>query len=224
MKPKNHKTKTFRYTYKVYDKYNGVCIFKTTDLIEAYDVLHEHRYETVVVSQFSYDCYLYYHGHPMHSWESNVPRYQLWDHFSKEVPYGRYRAAYEKRYPRYRYGHGRSGFWHGFGDKRDVIVVRFKKNDPNKVKKGYFHAFVFEKWNRRYHYDYKIGGIYRTIRTTNERRQTSGHVSEYGESIVRGRRRGKNLADAWDDYLNHSTNSASSWKHNSRRRHQWKVK
>lgn len=232
MKPKNYKTKPFRYTYKVYDQYDGVCIFKTTDLIEAYGVLNEHRHETVVVSQYSHNCYLYEHGHylynhrhPLFSWESIVPRYQLWDHFGKEVPYSRYRAAYRRRYPRYRPHKWRGGYWNGFGDQRDTLVIHFKKNDPNKIKKGYFHVFVHNNWdNQRDYYDFKIGGWYRAIRTTNERRQTSGHVDEYGESIVRGRRRGKTLPNSWDDFQNHSADSTSSWKHNSRRRHQWKVK
>jgi len=226
MKPKNYKTKPFRYTYRVYDKYDGVCIFKTTDLIEAYGVLHDHRHETVVISQFSYEFYLYESGHPMRAWEATVPRYQLWDHFGNEVPYSKYRDAYEKRYPRYRRRGSGNNYWNGYGGtKKDTTIVRFKKNDPNKIKKGYYHSFTYDNWSHADYDDFIVGGCYRAIRSTNERRQTSAHVADYGAEIVRGRRRGRNLPNAWDDESrNISWDTAQNWKHNSRRRHQWKIK
>jgi hypothetical protein len=224
MKQKSYKTKPFAYTYKVYDKFNGVCIFESTDLVEAFDILHEHRHDTVVVSVYNRYAYEYEPGHPMHSWEERVPRYELWNHFGKEVPYSKYEEAYRKRYPRYRH-RGWGGYWDGHGNKKDDTVVRYEKNNTDKIKQGYFHAYTYDNSFQPDYVDWRIGGCYRNIASTNERRQTCGHVAEHGDNITRGRRRGTNLPNAWDDEArNTSWDTASSWKHNSRRRHQWKVK
>lgn len=67
-------------------------------------------------------------------------------------------------------------------------------------------------------------GYHRIIGTTNEKRQTAGHMDEYGQSIVRGRRRPRLLPDNWDDRGISLSRSETSWKHHSKRRKQWKPK
>lgn len=58
-------------------------------------------------------------------------------------------------------------------------------------------------------------------KTQKERRQTYGHIDEYGESIVRGARRPYHLPDSYDDRADSLCNSEKSWKHHSKRRKQW---
>ena len=224
MKPKSYKTDPFKYTYKVYDKFAGVCAFVSTSLIDTYEVLDQYRDETVVVSQFNHYFYLYDSGHPMRSWESTVPRYELWDHFGKPVPYSRYYAAFNRLYPRYRHHNYRSGYWGVWGGKRDTTKVQYKKNDPNKIKRGYYHTYCWSDVDVPRSLNFKVDGYFRTISTTNERRQNALHVAEYGPNIIRGARRGRSLPDSWDDYCNSAGRAANNWKHNSKRRHQWKVK
>lgn len=65
---------------------------------------------------------------------------------------------------------------------------------------------------------------FRGVKTANEIRQNNGHVNEYGESIVRGRRRKSNIPTSWDDLPNSRRHTRRSWKHNTKRRHQWMEK
>jgi hypothetical protein len=81
------------------------------------------------------------------------------------------------------------------------------KNNKNKIKKRLWAA-----------------SYYRTIKTTNERRQNELHQKEYGEYIVRGKRKNKALPSSWDDRVASAFDTHKSWKHNSKRKHQWKEK
>lgn len=48
------------------------------------------------------------------------------------------------------------------------------------------------------------------------------HLIEYKEYPIKLRAaRGKRLADPWDDYPSDAYDVAKSWKHNSRRKHQY---
>lgn len=225
MKRKTYKTKPFAYTYKVYDKYDGVCIFQSTDVGEAYDVLHEHRHETVLVSVYTNFFHSYKHGMVQKSWENRVPRYELLDHFGNEVPREKYRDAYEKRFPRYRHN-----WWKKYEEvPRNAVTVCSTKKNPNKIKRGYYYAYSWDDYNwGNYHKDYVVGGYHRTFSTTPERRRNAADVDDYGEeygqNIVRGRRRGHNLPDAYDDYPNSVNDTIKSWKHHSKRKKQWKAK
>lgn len=64
-------------------------------------------------------------------------------------------------------------------------------------------------------------------RTTNEKRWNEAHDDEYGAEYgvwTRKSRTGRNLPSLWEDPGNASWNTRKSWKHNSKRRKQWKVK
>ena len=65
---------------------------------------------------------------------------------------------------------------------------------------------------------------FRAISTTQERRYSClmEDEKEYGIR-VRGRRQGHSLPEAWDDYTSSACYAYKSWKHNSKRKTQWKY-
>lgn len=87
-------------------------------------------------------------------------------------------------------------------------LIHLPKNNVNKM--------VPEVWS----------WFYRGVRTANEHRQNDAHIHEYereyNQRFVRGSRRGYNLPTSWDDKPNSVWKTRKSWKHNSKRRHQWK--
>lgn len=93
----------------------------------------------------------------------------------------------------------------------------YKKGSTNKIK------LAFRKKLTRLSgfYNNDIRGYYRHPKTHSEMKIAAAHVNEYGESIVRGKRRVCNLPDSWDDLQNGSYRSELSWKHHSKRRKQW---
>ena len=80
------------------------------------------------------------------------------------------------------------------------------KNNINKVKR--------ETWN----------WWFRHFRTMNEHKQNAACIADHGEILVRGKRRRRNLPSVWDDLPNSAWHTRKSWKHNSKRKHQWKNK
>jgi hypothetical protein len=126
--------------------------------------------------------------------------------------------AYGKNYPDpqglYRLAHPPRRYWGSFSHQEYMDgyvepLVHLPKNNVNKM--------VPETWS----------WYFRGIRTANEYRQNAAHVAEYEPeygALVRGSRRGYNLPSAWDDKPNSVWHSRKSWKHNSKRRHQWKSK
>lgn len=102
--------------------------------------------------------------------------------------------------------------------------VRYKKGNPDKIKRGYYCYGWWWEDRDYYEFPYIAYGSYRRIRTMNEKRQNAYHVDDYGDSAVRGRRRGHNLPDSWDDPMSGVHYTIKSWKHHSKRRKQWKQK
>ena len=129
-------------------------------------------------------------------------QYSVKDAYGKNYPdpQGLYRLAYPPR-----------RYWGSFShrDYMDDYVeplVHLPKNNVNKM--------VSETWS----------WYFRGVRTANEFRQNAGHVAEYGTEFVRGSRRGRNLPSSWDDRPNSRWHTRKNWKHNSKRKHQWKQK
>lgn len=101
-----------------------------------------------------------------------------------------------------------------------------KKNNLNKIKDGVdtYEGIAYnthektlkENWYR----------FHRRLKTTQEHRVTCGHDSEFRDEFKFGRskRKGKNLPNSWDDFNISAWYSRKSWKTNSKRKHQWKVK
>lgn len=62
----------------------------------------------------------------------------------------------------------------------------------------------------------------RSFSTKQERSMAFMHEIEYAEYGLKVRpHRGNNLVDAWDDLYCHFNSTTKSWKHNSKRRHQY---
>ena len=66
--------------------------------------------------------------------------------------------------------------------------------------------------------------FYRRIRTAQARRMAVAHCEEYGNEMVRGKRRHRNLLTSWDDISSSMWYTQESWKHHSKRAKQWRAK
>lgn len=96
--------------------------------------------------------------------------------------------------------------------------------NPEDVKNAYRKKYP-HKWGWLSH-GWRRGafGGYRCPKTTNEFRWAGAWDDEEfapKAGFARPSRRGRNLPNAWDDYLAHSD---KSWKTQSKRKHQWKSK
>lgn len=115
------------------------------------------------------------------------------------------------------------------------IVQGFGKK--NKVKNLYHveYTYVYDgHWWGIFRDDEEIHesslieyGWYRRVRFYPEKRDQYDYLHEDHEGYEvrihpRGKRRGKNLPDSWDDYHNRSWGMRKSWKRNSKRKRQWK--
>lgn len=129
-------------------------------------------------------------------------RYVIKDEYGKS--FGDARELYQLAYP--------PKPWKPFRWYHEDYVeplVHLPKNNVNKM--------VPEVWS----------WYFRGVRTTNEHRQNDAHINEYEEEygeLVRPSRRGYNLPTSWDDKPNSVWKTRKSWKHNSRRKCQWKQK
>ena len=96
------------------------------------------------------------------------------------------------------------------------------KDNVNKLKMHYsvvpnpdWWSEYDEMWCSSYH---------RRIKTTQEHRMNEAHMSEYGDEMVRGKRRYRQLPNSWDDVPTGIWDGRKCWKHNSKRRKQWVPK
>lgn len=86
--------------------------------------------------------------------------------------------------------------WHAF---KHIAPQKKKKRNPASTR-----SYVY--------------GSYRRISTFPERRDTEAHCAEYGNEIVRGARRSRNIPDAWDDLY---WNQQKCWKEQRKTNKQW---
>lgn len=101
------------------------------------------------------------------------------------------------------------------------------RGNPNKIKEQfipYWEPPVYRcwGWTGGYWVEDTICYHFRSVRTNQERKWNKAHCEEYGEHLVRGRRR--TIPDAWEDLPNASWGHRHSWKKHSRRKYQWKPK
>ena len=102
------------------------------------------------------------------------------------------------------------------------LVIR--KKNLNKIK---FH-YGMKKYSSPItnEIDYDLNGPwYRHVHTRNELRYNELHRKEYRNEfqVVRGRRSRKNLPTTWSELSADLYDRRKSWKHNSKRRNQWKL-
>ena len=116
--------------------------------------------------------------------------------------------------------------------KSDILGPRleWKRSNLNKIKPDWStvlepsmamnwywakHSDDYE-WNNPVMYIFTI-----YVKTTAEQRANEALKSDGYGDLVRGKRR--HLPTAWDDKPNSAWKTRKSWKHHSKRRHQWKV-
>jgi hypothetical protein len=93
--------------------------------------------------------------------------------------------------------------------------------NKNKIKASYSTKQTIDNNGRERYVNY-ICYYFRRVTTLNELKKTVGHFNEYGDSITRGKRSPSNIPDSWDDYTINVWKQQKSWKHNSKRKRQWK--
>lgn len=129
-----------------------------------------------------------------------------------DLPGRRYRHYWRDEDPRY------NAMW------EKLIRV---KGDAKKVKTNYVvrenfgrHAWYHRDGSRDF--DFIIWGQHRYPQTSREIRLNIAHADEYGEEMVRGRRR--NLPTSWDDRQSGRWDKRKSWKDSTKRSKQWVPK
>ncbi|MBS0970755.1 hypothetical protein [Nissabacter archeti] len=92
-----------------------------------------------------------------------------------------------------------------------------------KLKDHYKHPKPCGGIGNPYVYYYRLGSVcFRQFSTLQEKSYYHLHRYEYREFGLHLRAaRGKMLPSSWDDFPSDVDNVAKSWKHNSRRRHQY---
>lgn len=212
MKHKTSSTKPFPYAYRIWDTVDKIYVYETISRRIVYQTFHNFYNEWITHTIRHYSSYTY-------TWyereEQDYRRYQILNHFNEVISYNDLHELYGARRINYWIRHQRRA--------KKSPDIRYKSGNPNKIKRGYYTGYWFEDDNK-YEADFITGGYFRSFYTMNERRQNAAHVDDYGIEVVRGRRRGRNLPDSWDDYKNSSWGSVKSWKHHSKRRHQYKIK
>lgn len=110
--------------------------------------------------------------------------------------------------------------------KRNTIKVGLvkRKGDGNKIKSDWAYRKYWNTYSQEIDFTNDSLGYFRRISTTAEHRANAGCDADYGQGFVRGARRGGNLPNSWDDVHCGAYGLSACWKHNSKRRKQWKPK
>jgi hypothetical protein len=99
-------------------------------------------------------------------------------------------------------------------------LVRYK-NNVNKIKDTYSYYLDYENYYGEYSYHSSDSiGCHRGIHTNSTLKKLTGFVKEDGEPEPRGKQRC--LPTTYDDVQCSVYHQHKSWKHNSKRRKQWK--
>jgi hypothetical protein len=118
---------------------------------------------------------------------------------------------------------------HGWEDrckKRNTIESNLVKckGDGNKIKSDWAYRESWNNYSQEVDYTNDSFGYFRRISTTAERRANLGCDADYGQGFVRGARSYRNIPNSWDDVNCGAYGLSACWKHNSKRRKQWKPK
>ena len=219
---KLHEVEPYRYTYRLYNRENHQFVGEFVTPHEALDYLRNradrnNRFDklsdklTHWVEPFPYKTK---YGVTTYYYDVEG-RWALVNNLGDLVPA---KEAYEGYRP-YRYRNNNTKY-----DYNCSRLVK-TKDDGKKIKTNYARVMVpansWGHWCREAYYDNPIRGCYRQINTYNEVRANAAHADEYGDEMIRGRRRGRNLPNAYDDPMCSAWDAEWSWKHHSKRRKQW---
>lgn len=121
-----------------------------------------------------------------------------------------------KNIPRSRYSRKNREYEEKLDEKISFNLIK-RNNNVNRIKDSYQTAYSHYSG-----YAYPLHSGNRTIKTFQSLKYCENVCVEDGEPEFRGKR--KNLPHSWDDIQNDIYSTRKSWKHNSKRRKQWKVK
>lgn len=107
--------------------------------------------------------------------------------------------------------------------RREQIESRLvsKKGNPNKIKPSYTFEADWSDYSQEMTYVNARIGYFQRITTYQIHRLVANVLKEEGEPEFRGKVR--NTPNSWDDKSNGIYDTYKSWKHNSKRRKQWKA-
>lgn len=109
--------------------------------------------------------------------------------------------------------------WEEYCYKRDSRLV-CSRGSPKNIKQTYRKIYRgFGQWGHDFRNE--VWSYYRSPRTHGEIKQACAHADEYGEQIVRAKRRYHSIPNARDELRSDVYSTQKSWKHNSKRRKQW---
>lgn len=208
-------TSPFPYNFKVWDVLHCRYVFVTQNKSEVYEVFVTDYNNWVVREETIWRSRRYYYDSalPKTRFVNDYRAYQIHDHFGSDITQN---ILDEYHNPR------RYKSWHDTCHDSTEPDIRYKKGNPNKIKRGYG---TYNYWDSHEgEFPYKTYCYHRILRTMPERRRNAADCDDYGHEIVRGKRRGRNLPDPWDDHENSATHEQKCWKRHSKRRHQWKPK
>jgi hypothetical protein len=203
MKPKTYQIKPYRVVYRVWDDWKKTFVFETDDRKVLHDTYRK-DYWNIPYAKSIYD--------------EPQPRFIIYNQYGELCDFNAFLKEFREPYAPHRRGRDRAP------------DVRYKKGNPNKIKRGYYEWARFwygvSGWHQPYDWyevPYKVNGVYRAVRTTNEIRQNAAHEHDIGPQYVRRSRSARSLPSSWDDKSNSAQRSIKSWKTHSKRRKQWKV-
>lgn len=130
-------------------------------------------------------------------------------------------VGYKAKKPSYKgrkYDHSQRYYQRNLTDKATCK----RKGDNRKIKTNWATTEYVDR-DGEVQYNYGTSH-FRNVNTKNEMTQNLAHENEYGQEFIRGRRRGRNLPNSWDDVPSSYWDCRRSWKHHSKRKHQWVPK
>jgi hypothetical protein len=97
-----------------------------------------------------------------------------------------------------------------------------KKHNVNKIKESYNHKKKYFGYSHEFYYNFEAGGHFAHPQTMSIHRAAANVLKDEGEPNVRPRV--ANAPNSYDDKIISRCYTSKSWKHNSKRRKQWKPK
>lgn len=209
--------------YRVYDKVNNCIAIESVSIYELYTfIMQRSPYRGYGCNRISYTLKkeppTLYRSYTKILIKYDPPRYVIIDRYNVPVP----KKVID------------DAFYTNHNTKRIVGREDFRKNliktkrSTTKIKNTY--RTVPDMWwghgidEPSIYYTFAELNHYRKPSTMKEIRKACADIDDYGQNIVRAKRNHKNLPNSYDDIYCDVYDTRKSWKHNSKRRKQWKEK
>lgn len=221
MKSKAVDVKPFVETYKVYDKINQCILIESESIFELYTFIMERspyiRYGYERISYTLKEETPVFYDYRIRAWvKYDAPKYVIVDRYNVPVPKEVIHDALyaNRKAPRTK---------HKENFCKNLIK---RKKSAAKIKHSY-RTVPYMQWRHGLDkpyicYTFPELSYFRKPSTMKEMRKACADIEEYGQNIVRAKRNHKNLPNSYDDIYCNIHDTKKSWKHNSKRRKQWK--